>query len=446
MIINSVEDFFMAQRQTDLIRAANITANRVQRGGYLFDVGLNEVFWQTMYDRSVEETVRIIVLDRRGVVLSDTTNEMVGFTLVNSEVISALREETASVIQPDGRTRHTAVPVYDQNAVVSGVVLVVSTVQDINELIEVLTNSSTMLNFIMATVAALAALFAAQIIINPLKRVLKAVERMAQGHLNERINITGADEFSQLCLAFNDMNDKIEKVEKNRSEFVSNVSHELKTPLSSIKVLSDSLLMQESVPEEMYREFLQDINSEINRMDHIINDLLTLVKLDQQAAGLNLEMINVNKLINDIVKRLKPLADVKEITIYKEELKEDVNIKADEMKLTLAISNLVENAIKYTEEGGDVKVIIDAGHQHVFLTVSDSGIGLAEEEFAKIFTRFYRVDKTRDRDTGGTGLGLAITHSAILSHGGSIMVSSKEGAGSSFIVRLPIKPQEKLGE
>ena len=176
-------------------------------------------------------------------------------------------------------------------------------------------------------------------------------------------------------------------------------------------------------------------------MTNIINDLLTLVRLDYREEGmLNITEFSLNEVVTAIVKRIAPLANKKNIILDLENVK-DVNIEADETKLTLALSNLVENAVKYTPDEGTVSVTVDADHQNAFFTVKDTGIGISPEEQTKIFNRFYRVDKTRDRETGGTGLGLAITHSTVMMHNGSIKVTSAEGEGASFVVRIPIKHQ-----
>jgi signal transduction histidine kinase len=143
-------------------------------------------------------------------------------------------------------------------------------------------------------------------------------------------------------------------------------------------------------------------------------------------------------LVEGILKRLSPLAEQKEIVLLYEDVRE-VTIDADEMKLSLAISNIVENGIKYTHRKGTVKVIVDADHQNAFITIQDTGIGIVEEEQSKVFTRFYRVDKTRDRETGGTGLGLAISHATVLMHNGSIRLTSKPEEGSVFVIRIPIR-------
>jgi len=274
-------------------------------------------------------------------------------------------------------------------------------------------------------------------IMNPLMTLSAGVHEIRDGNLTYRINYKNTDEFQPVCSDFNEMAEKLEKVDKTRQEFVSNVSHELKTPLSSIKVLSESIVLQEDVPVKMYKEFLQDINSEVDRMTSVVTDLLELVKLDQGELGLNTNSANINIMVSDILKRLSPLADNKGIQFVLEDVRE-VIIEADEMKLSSAISNLVDNAIKYTHSNGTVKIIVDADHQNAFISITDTGIGISEDDQSKIFDRFYRVDKTRDRETGGTGLGLAITYATVRLHNGSIRVSSKENEGTTFILRIPI--------
>jgi signal transduction histidine kinase len=206
-----------------------------------------------------------------------------------------------------------------------------------------------------------------------------------------------------------------------------------------MKILSDAILIQEDVDTGLYKEFLQDINSEIDRMTYIINDLLKVVKLDQGETGLNIENIDLYKMVTDILKRLFPIAEQKQIKIVLNEVKQKILADVDEVKMTLAISNLIENAIKYTNPEGIVKISLEQDHMHAFISVQDSGIGISESDQTKVFDRFYRVDKTRDRETGGTGLGLSITHSTILLHNGSIKLTSKPEEGSTFLIRVPLQ-------
>ncbi|MDD6056861.1 MAG: ATP-binding protein, partial [Clostridiales bacterium] len=223
----------------------------------------------------------------------------------------------------------------------------------------------------------------------------------------------------------------------SRQEFVSNVSHELKTPLTSMKVLADSINSMENAPIELYQEFMADIGNEVERETKIINDLLSLVKLDKSAASLNISNININELLEQILKRMNPIAKKQEVEVVLESFR-PVSADVDEIKITLAFTNLIENAIKYNRPGGWVHVSLNADHQYFYLKVEDSGIGIPEKDIEHIYERFYRVDKSHSREIGGTGLGLAITRSTVLMHRGAIKVFSTEGEGTTFDVRIPL--------
>ncbi len=226
-------------------------------------------------------------------------------------------------------------------------------------------------------------------------------------------------------------------MDDSRQEFVSNVSHELKTPITSIKVLADSLRGQDDVPVELYREFMDDIATEIDRENNIINDLLALIKMDRAASELNISQVDINMLVEMIMRRLRPIAEKRDIELVFESIR-PVVAEIDEVKITLVMTNLIENAIKYNKEHGWVKVTLDADYQYFTVEVADSGIGIPEESIEHIYERFYRVDKSHSREIEGTGLGLAITRSAILMHRGSIKVVSEEGDGTTFTVKIPL--------
>lgn len=231
--------------------------------------------------------------------------------------------------------------------------------------------------------------------------------------------------------------EELKVAEGMRREFSANVSHELKTPLTSMKVLADSLLSQEEVPPELYKEFMGDLSQEIERENKIINDLLSLVKMDKTANTMNITSENINALVERILKRLRPIAATRNIEVVFESFR-PVTAEVDEVKLTLAISNLVENAIKYNKEDGWIHVSLNADHKYFYLEVADSGIGIPEESMEHIFERFYRVDKSHSREIGGTGLGLAIARSAVVMHRGAIKAYSQLGEGTTFAVRIPL--------
>ena len=231
----------------------------------------------------------------------------------------------------------------------------------------------------------------------------------------------------------------MQDIDDSRAEFVSNVSHELKTPLASMKVLADSInSMGGEAPLEMYQEFMGDITSEIDRETSIINDLLSLVKLDKSGVSLNIQSLNMNELLENLLKRLRPLAEKQGVELVLESFRPIV-CDVDEVKFTLAIMNLVENGIKYNHEGGWVHVTLNSDHEYCFIKVKDSGMGIPEDSLDRIFERFYRVDKSHSREIGGTGLGLAITWNSIMLHHGEIKVASILDQGTTFDVRIPLK-------
>ena len=275
------------------------------------------------------------------------------------------------------------------------------------------------------------------VLMKPFGRLQEMLNKVADGNLDESISENTYKETWNISQAVQSTITKLRTVDQSREEFVSNVSHELKTPITSIRVLADSLMSMEEVPVELYREFMTDISDEIDRESKIIDDLLSLVKMDKAAAELNIAQVDINALVQQILKRLRPIAKKRNVELIYESIRE-VTADVDEVKLSLAINNLVENAVKYNIENGWVRVTLDADHKFFYIKVADSGIGIPEEYQEHVFERFYRVDKARSRETGGTGLGLSITRNVILMHHGAIRLSSKEGEGSTFTVRIPL--------
>lgn len=436
-----LEIHYTEERKAELLRQANVTAGHIVIGKYLLDDTKKELFSYEMEQTSKEIEARVIVVDAQGFEAYDSN--LIGQsdenkkTHVYKEILQALQGNDKAEKQHNNII-NAAASIVDGNKVIGAVMISAPIDNVVKKTLSTIRRQLYLLTILISMVTGFLGFFASGVITNPLKRMLKVIQKITEGHLDQKIEIKGRDELAELGNSFNHMTKQILKMDQSRQEFVSNVSHELKTPLSSIKVLSESLLFQEDVPVEMYKEFFKDINSEVDRLTAIINDLLFLVKLDQKEVPITVKNTNLNKLIQDILKRLHPLANKKNIELIYESFR-DVYAEVDEMKLTLAISNLIENGIKYTPSDGIVRVTVDADHQNAFIKIIDTGVGIPEEEHDKIFHRFYRVDKTRDRETGGTGLGLSITYRTILLHQGSIKVNSKEEEGSEFTVRLPLK-------
>ena len=443
-LLHSVQGYFVEERRKELLSQANVISGQLTSARFLFEETGRTDLEEMMLEASQSEDYRIMVLDSSCVVVCDTGYENTGKTFLLPEVIQALQDKDTAREQENG-TVYAAASITGAADRRAGVVLIVDDMQDVHDTVGDIGSASYLVLAAVLIVVITIMVAISKVFTEPVKNLIGVIQKMSEGHFEQRVKVNDKihNEVVDLAIACNQMADQLEKVESTRQQFVSNVSHELKTPLSSVKVLSESILLQEDVPKEMYVEFLHDINSEVDRMTAIINDLLTLVKLDQKEIPLNFKEGDLNQLMADIAKRLQPLADAKEIELKMDYLKE-IKADMDEMKLSLAISNLIDNAIKYTPEKGTVRVTLDADHQHAFITVADTGIGIPEDEVNRIFERFYRVDKTRDRETGGTGLGLSITHSTIMMHNGSIKVTSKEEEGTTILVRIPLKQQIQM--
>lgn len=441
LTLKSVEGYFVEERKKELLLQANVVSGHIGISDYLYDENKAVIFDYDINQTSKQSGYRIIVLDRTGVVVNDSNKTEEGRTYFLPEVVEALNNKDVARVQENG-TIHAAVSIMDERSKCIGVVLVCGSITDIAENVDAIKNQVfNMILFILAIVVALIG-FLTWWFTNPLNSTIEVIKKMADGHFDQRIPVNDFlhTELAELAESSNNMAEKLDQIETSRQEFVSNVSHELKTPLSSIKVLSDSILIQDpdTVPKEMYVEFLRDINSEVDRMTDIINDLLTLVRMNRQEVALNPIEVDITDMLGDIIERLEPIAENKNISLIYNRVK-DVKAEVEETKLSLAISNLIENGIKYNVDGGKVEITVDSDHQNAFISVADTGLGIAEEEISKIFDRFYRVDKNRDRETGGTGLGLSIARSAVLMHNGSIKVSSKENEGTTFVIIIPLK-------
>jgi len=360
--------------------------------------------------------------------------------LISKEVIQCFNGNSSKVYDKEHNYLILTCPIthtVDNQKVVVGAVVMKSSSKDIQNILDGMEQRALIFSLAFAIFIVIFAIFFSRRLTKPLTNIINSIDRITEGYLDEEVSIKGYNEIERISDSFNQMICRLQKIENSRQEFVSNVSHELKTPITSIKVLADSLLMQEDAPVELYREFLVDITEEIERESKIIDDLLALVKLNKAAGDMNITSVNINDLLEQIMKRLRPLATRQNIEMIYESFR-PVTAEVDEVKLSLAITNLIENAIKYNVPDGWVRVSLNADYKYFYIKVSDSGIGIPEEALDLIFERFYRVDKARSRESGGTGLGLAITKSVIQMHHGAIKVHSVEGEGTTFNVRIPL--------
>lgn len=455
-ILENYEDRAVSVRTSDVQNQLNIIANHLITYNFLTDTS-SEVVRAELEQISNLYDGRIMVINSGLKVIRDTYGTSEGKTVITESVIKCMKagtggsnydseygyiEITTPIIETaaaDSAAGNAPPEDMEQKKdVVLGVILTNVSTDSVNMTLDILRRRALLLAILMLVAIFAIALLLSQILMKPFERVAKAISEVKEGYKDEPISVPDYLETEHIVDAFNELQNRMKVVDTSRQEFVANVSHELKTPITSVKVLADSLLAQgDNVPAELYREFMVDIAEEIEREDKIINDLLSMVKMDRTVATMNVTVVDVNALTELILKRLRPIARKRDIEVVFES-KRAVTAEADEVKLSLIITNLVENAIKYNREQGWVKVVLDADHQFFTLEIADSGIGIPEDALEHIYERFYRVDKSHSREIGGTGLGLAITRNAILMHRGSIKASSVEGEGTTFSVKIPL--------
>ena len=437
VVLSSFEKREVEVRTAEIQNQCTILCNQLSDVNYITG-DMSEVLKSELVQMSNIYNGRVLVIDHDFRIQEDTYDMDKGKTIVSEDVIRCFKGKGTSNYDAKNRYIEVTSPIYDKGTEKAvGVMLISVSTDMISDSVEILDDRVSAVCLTMGMVAVILAFSAGFVMTRPFRRISDSIAAVTEGYEDDYLHEKAYTETMLISDAFNKMLGRMKVLNDSRNEFVSNVSHELKTPLTSMKVLADSLLIQEDVPAELYKEFMGDLSEEIERENKIINDLLSLVKMDKTANTLNIKSENMNTLIEKILKRLRPIAATRNIELVFESFR-PVTAEVDEMKLSLAITNLVENAIKYNKENGWVHVSLNADHKNCHIEVADSGIGIPQEAVEHVFERFYRVDKSHSREIGGTGLGLAIARSAVVMHRGAIRVYSQVGAGTTFTVRIPL--------
>lgn len=388
---------------------------------------------------SLVYTARMVLVGTDGRVLVDSFDAMKGQRFDIAEAENALLGMKSSniYVHKGDYIMYSAVPIMDRDVIVGAAFMSIDAnyiFDDINRFMEKL--------FIIFMMAFLVSIFIsflfADIMSKPIEKLTDSVKTITLGKYDTKVEVLGSDEIGELGKAFNIMTTKLSQVDERRKKFVSNVSHELRTPMTSMKIVSDTLLSAPSWDESVYREFMTDINSEIDRLNKIIDSLLYLVRVEKDDLELDYSMTYVNYLLEWVIKTINPIALKKEIELTLT-APNKIELSLDQEKMQQCLLNIIGNAVKYTPEGGKVWVELDESRDDIIIRVNDNGIGIPEKDLPFIFDRFYRVDEARARKTGGTGLGLAIVQQIVLLHQGTISVQSELGVGTQVTITLPKK-------
>lgn len=437
-MLRNYEKQIIEIRMYDAQQQCNVLARQMLAKNYI----------QSGQDENIESDIRelaklingrILVIDRSLLVISDSAEQAEGNTVMSESALHCVRGEGSSGFDEKGAFLEVTVPVTDGNFIMGGI-LVRIPAASLEETMNAYHQQAWIWLAGLAGAVVLLAVLLAQLLVRPIIRVGNVIENTVESYDNEMQTIPTYTEMESIISAVNTTMGRMRLLDKTRQEFVSNVSHELKTPITSIKVLAESLIGQDNIPVEIYQEFMGDIAQEIDRESQIIEELLSLVRLDKEAA-LMIKSTYINDLLELLIKRLQPIAAERKIEIVLESFR-PIMAEIDENKLGLAFSNLIENAIKYNKDEGWVHVSLNSDLHYFYVTVEDSGKGIEEADKEHVFERFYRGDKSHSSKISGTGLGLSITRNAVMLHHGTIKLESEVGKGSTFIVKIPLHYQK----
>ncbi|MDO4563163.1 MAG: HAMP domain-containing sensor histidine kinase [Clostridia bacterium] len=429
----------MQEKKIQVLTQANVISGYIAQYQDLSGETISFLLQQ----QQLSADTRVLMLDNDAKVTFDSNvqSSYVGKTLINTIVLDALSgtNQTEEIRNSEGELIvNAAVPITKDKTVV-GAIYFQSSASDVSDYMGQMSVNLLILAVLASILIGVISFVMSGIMTEPIRNLTQNLKNLTEQDLDYKLEVSSGGEIGELMDSFNKMIDKLRLQETKRQEFVSNASHELKTPLSSIKLISDSLLQTPDAPREMVEEFLNDMNVEVDRLTRIINKLLTLTKMDNQQSVSRLEfsVMDINAIAANVFKALKPLAAQKGVNVtFNGE--EGIYSLVEHDRLWEAIYNILDNSIKYTEQEGTVMMTVHQDENFAVIEVNDTGIGIASSELYKIFDRFYRVDKARSRETGGTGLGLSIALTAVELHGGNLQVESKEGVGSTFKITIPI--------
>lgn len=446
-ILNSISTYLYNEERVNASTTANIISSFAM--DYIDDGGktVDAEFDNLMSALNLNSQMRVYIINKDGIVIFDSlkSRSVLGKAQIKQSVITALGGKNGfeTYNNSDGiKTIDMAVPILKNTSII-GAVNVVHTADNVSAFTDAIENDLLLLAAAISLLVGLVIFIVSAFMTRRIVDFTNKITSMSSdGILDEKLDINGNDEIARLGEAFNNLSDKILKLEQQRVEFVSNASHELKTPLSAIKLMADSIIQTPDIDMDYVREFLGDMNDEVDRLNRIVTKLLYITKMDTNSDKIshNMELVSIRDILNGIEKNLMPIAKRDEIAL-KFFVDGDIYVKANKDTLWQGIYNIVDNAIKYSKEFGEVDVTLSHNITDVIITVKDNGVGISEENISKIFDRFYRVDKARSRETGGTGLGLSIALSAIKIHGGDIKVESEPNIGSTFTITLPMAAQ-----
>lgn len=426
--LRASRDVVFSEKENALMNRASVVSSSLS----LLDQMTADNTRQVMGLLDVNDLNRVLVTDETGAAIYDTAEN----GEIPKEIVTALEGKVVftSKFDMDAFASGAAVPVRSGGKTIGAVYISEYDTEQASIIVGIQHRLST-ISISIALLALVIIFFALRMMTRRITQLADGVRTVQSGDYSFRLKLSGNDELTELGSELNYLTERLETTEAQRRRFVSDASHELKTPLASIRLLSDSIVQDTEMDSATMREFVTDIGTEAERLQRTTEKLLNLSRRDDGVQG-DLQKVDLKAAVEGTHRLLAPLAEASHVTI-RSELNENCFVRATEDDIYHIVFNLVENAIKYNLATGTVDVSVFREGERCMLTVADTGIGIPEADMPNIFTRFYRVDKARSREHGGSGLGLSIVHDAVKLYGGTVTVESVEPHGSKFIVSFP---------
>ena len=433
-----LKSFYFEEKIQDLLARSKFISN------YLDEINISnsDILNNVCKNIGNDTNTRITIIDYDGNVLGDSDKDPLSMDLHTGEFRQEI--ELAKITSSYGSSVRFSETIQEEMMYLAypynlnGQSIIIRTSLSINDLNKKINNLYLNL-FLALLIISLATLLISYYLSRRLTAPIKNVENISykysKGDFSSRLNEFSVVEFNNLAKSLNKMASELDKLEGIRKEFVSNVSHELKTPITSIKGYIE--ILEDMIKDKSQRKYLKIMNTNSDRLNNIIDDLLILSRIENvdNTKGLKFKLAPLSNVIDSVVSECAALIDSKEIEIFVN-CSNDILINQNSMMMHQALSNLLNNSIKYSQDKSKIYFIVEDTDSYTSIEVKDEGIGINPKHFERLFERFYRVDESRSRDIGGTGLGLAIVKHIILLHNGTIDVQSKEGYGTSFIIKI----------
>lgn len=442
-VIGALTDSLYQSERVNLFAKANMASNLVTTKDDIHEgtrLDINQILSGS--------NMRCIIVDNDYRVLLDSKSDsdLLGKIVIREAIAKCKKDGEQAYAQSKGNDDITmmsvAVPVNSSGENV-GYIYLVESLSATDMTIATVRTNLIIFAIIISILVAILSLGLSFMTTAPIDNFISVSKEISKGNFNASAKEKGPRELVEMAKALNYMSNELAEIEENRKKFVSDVSHELKTPLATIKLICDSIVTSDNPDSEMVRDFLGDMSDEVDRLTRIVQRLLTLNKMGSEQSNISLTPVDFTVMLSAVIRKLTPNAEAKSIVLYSDNSIDALRpMMLDYDKIWEAIYNIVDNAIKYTHEGGYVRLGLSVLDKTLNLRIEDNGLGIPDEEKERIFERFYRLDDSRARDTGGTGLGLAIAKEAVVLHGGEISVEDAEGGGSAFVISLPYAEEE----